>query len=142
MIPSIRPIKFIEFPSKNTSLTNTRNNNVTMINIGRSKNLVVRESAIGAMQALTQRIKNIFAILEPSTFPMAISGLPEILARTDTMSSGILVPIATIVRPMIASEIPNFLAMDTAPSTSTFHPNVSNTNQRIMEITEMRISIS
>jgi hypothetical protein len=112
-----------------------------MINIGRSKNLVVRESAIGAIQALSPSIKNTFAILEPSTFPMAISGLPWILASTDTISSGILVPIATMVRPMIASDIPNFFAIDTAPSTSTFHPKVRSTNQRIIEITEIRISI-
>lgn len=73
-----------------------------MINIGRSKNLVVRESAIGAIHALTQSIKNTFEILEPSTFPMAISGLPEILARIETMSSGMLVPTATMVNPIIA----------------------------------------
>lgn len=44
----------------------------------------------------------------------------------DVASSGILVPMATIVRPMMASESPNNFAISTAPSTSIFQP-INNT---------------
>ena len=96
---------------------------------------------MGAMHALNHNMKNILAILEPSTLPIAIPEFPQILARIDTINSGILVPIATIVSPIIASEIQNFLAIDTAPSTSTFHPNVSKINPRIIDIIEIRMFI-
>lgn len=118
-----------------------RKRRLVSITIGRSKNLVIRESAIGAIHALNPRIKKTFAIFDPRTFPIAISGFHPILASTDTMSSGILVPIATIVSPMIASEIPYFLARETAPSTSTFHPNVRSTSPKIIEAIAIKISI-
>ena len=141
IIPSILPIILIHSPSRKTSLTNIRKMMLVRITIGRSKNLVVYESAIGAIQALIPRIKNILAILDPNTFPIAISVLPLILSSTDTTSSGILVPIATIVNPMIACEILNFFARDTEPSTRTFHPKVSRTSQKIIDPIERKISI-
>lgn len=127
--------------SKNTSLTNTRNNILAIITTGRSKNLVIRVSTIGAMIAVTQRIRSIFAILEPSIFPMAISVFHRILAITETRSSGILVPTATIVRPIIASETRNFFAMDTAQSTSIFPPNVKRISPNITENIGIKIAI-
>ena len=48
-------------------------------------------------------------MLEPTTLPMAISEAPLVLASIFTMSSGILVPILTIVRPITMSEILYFL---------------------------------
>ncbi len=140
-IASMRPIIFFTAPSRNTSLTSTRHNIVTRMTIGRSKNRVVLERIIGDIRALIPRIKNILAILEPSTFPIAISGLPWILASTDTISSGILVPSATIVSPMIAWDIPDFFATETAPSTSAFHPNVSKINHNKIDQIAMRTSI-
>ena len=46
-----------------------------------------------------QRITKIFIIFEPTTFQTAISGFHLRAAIIDVASSGILVPIATTVRP-------------------------------------------
>src|SRR4029453_18353368 len=57
-------------------------------------------------------------MLEPIRFPTARSRSPR---KVDTMvvtSSGAEVPMATIVRPTIASLTPSVLALATAPSTS------------------------
>jgi hypothetical protein len=86
-------------------------------------------------------MRNILAILEPRTFPIAISVLPEIAARSDTISSGILVPIATIVSQIIASDIHHFLATDTAPSTRRLPPTVRSARPRMIAPREIRISI-
>lgn len=117
MIPSIRLITFEGAPSIQASDARTRRSIVVRMTTGRSKNLVVFVSIIGAMIAVSQSMKNIFTILDPRTFPIAISVLPVKLAMTDTTNSGILVPIATMVSPMIASETLYFFASDTAPST-------------------------
>lgn len=139
IIPSIRPIIFLFAPSRKLSLTRTRKRRLVRITIGRSKNLVVRESAIGNIQALTQRIRSTFAIFEPRTFPIAISVFPEILARIETISSGILVPTATIVSPIIACDIQNLLAIDTEPSTRAFPQKVRRISQKITETMEINI---
>ncbi len=139
IIPSIRPIIFVLAPSRKLSLTRTTKRRLIRITIGRSKNLVVRESTIGNMQALTQRIRSTFAIFEPRTFPIAISVFPEILARIETISSGILVPTATIVSPIIACDIPNFFAIDTEPSTSAFPQKARRMSQKITETIESNI---
>ena len=131
IIPSIRLMELFKSPSRNLSLTITRNIKLVNITIGKSKNRVVRVSTIGYIHALIQRISATFAIFDPRTFPMAISVFQEVLARTETTSSGILVPTATIVSPMIACEIQNFFAMDTAPSTKTFPPKVRRTSQKM-----------
>ncbi len=68
------------------------------------------------------RITKIFIILEPTTFQTAISGFHLRAAIIEVASSGALVPIATIVRPMIACESQKLLAITTAPSTSNFPP--------------------
>ena len=90
---------------------------VARTTIGKSKSCVVRERTIGDIIAVIPRIRNTLDILDPRTFPIDISVLPPSAARTDTMSSGTLVPMATIVRPIIASDIFHFLASATAPST-------------------------
>ena len=141
IMPSIRLIILPEAPSRNLSLTRTRKSKLIRITIGRSKNRVVFESTIGNILALTQRIRNIFAIFEPRTLPIAISVFPEILARTETINSGILVPIATIVSPIMAWDTQDFFAIDTEPSTRTFHPKVRRTSQKIIEPIERKISI-
>jgi hypothetical protein len=70
-----------------------------------------------------QRIRRILAILLPMIFPTAISLLPFIAAVTLTTSSGRDVPKATIVRPMIRVETPNFLAIEEAPRTRMSAPH-------------------
>ena len=141
MIPSIRHTIFFSAPSRNTSLTSMRNMRLESMTIGKSKNRVFRVSTIGDMSAVSPSMRNILAILDPRTFPIAISVLPDILAMTETMSSGILVPIATIVSPMIASERENLFARETAPSTRIFHPNTRSMSPTMMEKNAIRLSI-
>lgn len=109
--------------------------------MGRSKNLVVRESIMGVIQALIPRIRRTLAIFEPNTFQIAISVFQEILASIETINSGILVPTATIVRPIMAWDIQNFFAIDTEPSTRTFPQKVRRMSQKITAIHDNKISI-
>lgn len=74
---------------------------------------------------VTQRMRRMLAIFEPTIFPRAISLLPFILARTLTVSSGMEVPKATTVRPMTRLEIPNFFALDAEPETRKSAPFIS-----------------
>ncbi len=67
---------------------------------------------------VAQRIRRIFAILLQTTFPRAISLFHWILASRLTMSSGIEVPNATMVKPITRLEIPSFFARDDAPRTN------------------------
>ncbi len=97
---------------------------VVSITNGISNRRAVLDIIIGVIIALSPSIKKILAIFDPVTFAIAISVLPCRLAVTETMSSGRLVPIATMVRPMIACEILNRLAMLTAPSTRILPPKV------------------
>lgn len=70
------------------------------------------------------RIQKILKIFEPTIFPTAISLCPFRAETIEVTSSGIDVPIATIVRPMTLSDIPNICAILTAPSTNIFpHKN-------------------
>lgn len=108
---------------------------------GRSKNRVFFVRTIGDMIAVIPRMRNIFAIFDPRTFPIAISVFQEILAMIETMSSGILVPIATIVRPMIASEIRYFFAIETAPSTRVLPPYVRSTSPAMIKKSDISTSI-
>ena len=57
-------------------------------------------------------------------------------------ASGALVPIATIVRPMISSEIPNFLAKPEAPSTKKSAPFIRNINPTISSAVFLASSIA
>ncbi len=141
MIPSIRQMMLPIALSRSISLTRSPRRSVVSITTGRSKNLVVRERVTGAIIAVTQRMRNILAILEPRTLPTAISVLPDTAASTETISSGTLVPIATIVSPMIASDTHHFLAIDTAPSTRRLPPSVRSTRPRMIAPIETRISI-
>jgi len=123
------------------SLARSQRRRVTKIETGISKNRVVRESTTGAIITVIQRMRNIFAIFEPRTFPIAISVFHEIAARSETISSGMLVPTATIVRPIIASESHHFFASDTAPSTRRLPPTVRSARPKIIAPREIRISI-
>lgn len=94
-------------------------------------------ATIADAQSMTRR----FMIFDPTIFPTAISDFPLLAATIEVVSSGALVPIATIVSPMIASDIWNFFARDTAPSTRTFHPKASKTRPSMIKQNAKRISI-
>ena len=74
------------------------------------------------IKAVIPKIIKIFKILLPTTFPIVIPAFCCMAAVILTAASGILVPIATIVRPMISWGIPSFLAMLAAPSTNQSAP--------------------
>ena len=88
---------------------------------------------IATIDAVSPRITSTFIILLPTTFPMVISALPFIAEEMLTAASGALVPIATIVRPMISWGIPSLEAIPAAPSTNQSAPLISitkpNTNK-------------
>jgi len=67
-------------------------------------------------------------MFDPITFPMLIPPAPLVLAKILTISSGMLVPKATIVKPIIISEIPNRLAIVVEPSTKISAPLISKIN--------------
>ena len=78
------------------------------------------------------KIKNKFAILLPTTFPIDISECPSIAAVVLTINSGIDVPIATIVSPIIIVGILNFFASPLAPSTKKSAPFINKKNPIII----------
>ena len=79
-------------------------------------------TSIGVITADTPRIKNVLKILEPTTFPIAISVFFLKAATTEVASSGKDVPKETTVTEITLSEIPKFLAKSTAESTINFPP--------------------
>ena len=82
-------------------------NNIIVANIvnGISNNLVSFLKTSGLIIEHTPNIRNIFAILLPTTFPIAKSECPSNADVTLTTNSGIDVPIATIVSPITISGI-------------------------------------
>ena len=82
----------------------------------------------GYMIAATPSIKSMLDMLDPIMFPTAMSEDPDVLAKIFTISSGILVPIDTIVRPITISDTLYFLAMDADPATNQSAPFISKTN--------------
>jgi hypothetical protein len=56
---------------------------------------------IGLIRAVAQRIKEMLNMFDPTILPIAISEFFLYAATTEVKSSGRLVPIATIVKPII-----------------------------------------
>jgi hypothetical protein len=61
--------------------------------------LLIAQNGSGFIKELTANTQSRLKIFEPITFPMAISIFFFLAAITDVTSSGIEVPIATIVNP-------------------------------------------
>ena len=79
-----------------------------------------RSMGNGRIIAVTPRMSKTLAILEPNTLPMAISPLLGTWLSaedTETNNSGALVPMPTIVRPIMKLEILARWAMATDEST-------------------------
>lgn len=64
-------------------------------------------------------------MFEPTTFPTAIPGLPSSDARTETTSSGMDVPAATMVRPTRAGATRASRASPLAPRIKASPPSTS-----------------
>ena len=69
------------------------------------------------------KIRRILKIFDPTTFASAISDFQSKAAMKDVVSSGILVPIATTVKPITALDSFIFFAKITAESTNQLAPN-------------------
>ena len=82
----------------------------------------------GVSRAHTPITIMVLNILEPVTLLIASEFLPANDAVTETAVSGRLVPIATIVRPMMMEGTLNFFAIDELPSTKKSAPFMSSIN--------------
>jgi hypothetical protein len=78
-------------------------------------------------------------MFEPTIFPIALSDSFLTAAITEVASSGRLVPPATIVSPITASDTPIIRAMSTAPSTKNLEPKTSSPNPRIVSMTSTKV---
>ena len=72
--------------------------------IGQSLNLEALSTTIGKIKTVIANTNAIFAMFEPITLLIAISGVPFKAAFKLTISSGAEVPNATIVKPIASSE--------------------------------------
>ncbi len=120
VIPARRiiPSSLLSFPSINIKHRIA----VTMMLKGISRfsiSRLVLKPAIKAQIPTTTRPLN---MLEPTMLLMAISLLPDIAALMLTEASGALVPIATIVRPIITLGTLRILAREELPSTKKSAP--------------------
>ena len=97
-------------------------NSVTKRLRGMSTNLFVFVIINGQMRAVTPSISMTLKMLDPMMLPMAMSALPWNAPVQLTTSSGIDVPMPTIVSPMTNSLTPAFFAMLDEPSTSQLAP--------------------
>ena len=107
---------------------NSRNNVVTAILIKKSFFIVDFFIISGIIIKVTPNTISVLKILDPNTFPTAISLFPWSDDIILTASSGALVPNDTIVNPTITDGIPNFLEILEAPSTKISAPFISRKN--------------
>ena len=77
----------------------------TIIPNGMSRLMFSRIYLMGLIKAVSPNIKNTLKIFDPTTLPIAISGCPSMPEITLTTNSGMLVPMPTIVAPMMYSEM-------------------------------------
>ncbi len=114
MIPSARPIRCrIQICDNDKSRIGAMSETIKSI-------CNIFEKGSGRMQAEIQRIIRIFKMLDPIIFPIVIFVFFLNVATIDVTSSGVEVPIAMIVSPIIASDNPNIFAICTDQSTSIF----------------------
>jgi len=78
---------------------------------------------MGVIAEETPNIVKILKIFYPIRFPIEISICFLMAATTEVISSGILVPMATIVREIMRSSTPICVARPTAPLTRNSAPN-------------------
>ena len=123
---SMRPMR----PSRHiiSSITDATSAN------GMSFITVARKIAMGAMVAVMPTMNNELKILDPTTLPTAKSGVPFSADIRLTQNSGILVPMATTVRPITICGIFMRSATATEPSVRRSAPHNTRTIPTIMKI--------
>ena len=89
---------------------------------GKSRTSTSRSKSVGWIMPGMPMTASILNMFEPITLPMAMSASSFLTAVMDAASSGKLVPIAIIVRPMIKSLRPKCLATMMAHTTSKYAP--------------------
>ena len=102
--------------------------------IGISKQRLFLVHTTGNTKAVNPIIANVLNMLLPTTLPIAIALLPSMEEITLTISSGALVPKATIVSPISNLGTLKFKAVLDAPSTRTSAPFTNITNPNISSI--------
>ena len=96
---------------------------------------------IGWIIQFIHKIRSILVILDPMMLPRAISGFFLRIATILVISSGRVVPIATIVNQIVLSSIPTIFAISMAPSTTQFHPITNPTNPIATNTNDLRKDI-
>ena len=114
--PSERLTTFSAAPSISMSEEQNQSTSEERITSGISFDIVDFPMDMGMTSAVHPTIIRMLNMLEPTTFPIAISELPLTADMTLMTSSGAEVPKATIVRPITRSEIRKRLATAAAPS--------------------------
>ena len=94
---------------------------------GQSRRNVSNPTRIGPMIAVIPKTSPRLQMFEPTTLPMARSGLPESADFNEISNSGTEVPKATIVKPTTNGEMCSRRAMLDAPFTRKSAPTMSTT---------------
>ena len=123
-IPSIRPSVIPRYPSSSKSPAQKIDN-------GNSFCKVLFWTASGTNKVQTPHTTSRLKILEPTALLMARELLPVREAVTLTAHSGRLVPMATMVMPMIMEGIRSRFATAELPSTKKSAPLINRTNPTI-----------
>ena len=121
-MPSIRPIRSVAPALKSESDASATSSSDTTIPNGMSRRILPAVSGRGRMRAQTPRMTNTLKMLDPTTLPIATSLFPATAESTDTTSSGVEVPTATIVSPMMNSGTRSRLASAAEPSVRKLAP--------------------
>ena len=118
MIPSIRL----------TELSTESSNSMTEATTAKGMSFLTVEGlmTIGATIAAQPTMSIVFMMLEPTTLPTAMSGVPFRADIKLTKNSGADVPQATMVRPMTISGTPKRRASEEAPSVRRSAPTSTN----------------
>jgi hypothetical protein len=104
MLKSIAPLNLVkDFFELNISMTNTTD--IDSI-IGKSRLLITSGTWPGDIKPANGKTAKILNIFDPIIAPTAISLSPFMILTIEVTTSGKLVPIATIVRPIITSLTP------------------------------------
>ena len=111
---------------------------VVMMLSGISVLTLSRVIEIGLISAVKPSMKSVLNMLEPTMLPIAMSALPFKAPVRLTTSSGVDVPMPTIVKPITNSLNPAFLAIVDEPSTSQSAPSTTSASPA----SRIRISVT
>ena len=128
---------FSAAPSIQTSPATKKSTNEASMQRGTSLVMVLLGTCRGTMAAVQPRINRTLKMFDPTTLPIARSGLPLKAESTLTVSSGAEVPKATIVRPITKFEMRNRLATAAAPSVRALAPTRISTNPMTTKIIDI-----